>query len=504
MIALMTRHKNKRLGRCGMNDYERLLKLTSRHLILQSVSEQLHWDQEVMMPEGEADRRAQQLSVVAGLRHETLTNPEIGDILGRLEGLNEEQAAMAREIRWDHERAAKVPNEFAEEFAQTTSKALEVWREARENDDFASFAPWLEKIVDLNRRYAAYVDPNKDPYEVLFNEYESGLSIAEVRTFLGTIREALAPLIEAIARKEGRNTSVLEKDDVDVKIQEKFLRWLLEYVQYDFRKGRLDVSTHPFTADGGRITTRYTDGWWSAIAAALHEAGHGFYQMNLPADRFGTPFGEPRSLLVHESQSRFWENHIGRSKEFWEPIYDRVREIASLDGIDIDGFYKMINTVQPGFIRILADELTYGMHVILRFEIEQDLISGRLTVPDLPAAWNRKMQDLIGIAPATDKEGCLQDTHWACGMIGYFPTYLLGSMLSAQLDAAMMQDIPDREQMIRDGEFTAIHGWLKERIHSAGRRHTTHELVERATGKPLSADDYILYLEKKYSLLYDL
>ena len=492
--------------------YDALLERARRWNAVGSAAGVLGWDQQVMMPEGGTPARSKQLSALSSVRHDMLTDDETGELLDELEGteLTDERAAVVREIRREHDRADAVPVELVEEISETSSEALAAWEEARAEDDFEAFAPYLAKHVDLKREYAEHVDPDRDPYAVLFEEYEPCLSLERAEAILEELRETLVPLIDAI-RGSDRDLAVdtfegtFPEDE-----QEALARDALELVGYDFDRGRLDVSSHPFTSGNQfdcRVTTRFDESEpLAAIGSTIHEFGHAQYNLGLPQEHWGTPLGASRDLSVHESQSRLWENHVGRSRAFWErflPTFtERFPETADAT---VEDAYEAVNQVyEDNLIRVEADELTYHLHIVVRFEIERDLVRGDLAVEDVPEAWNDKYEEYLGIRPDTDAEGCLQDIHWSHGNFGYFPTYSLGSVMAAQLYAAAEDDVDDLEGSIADGEFDPLHEWLEENVHRYGSRYETNELVRRATGTDLSADAFLGYVETKYGELYDL
>jgi carboxypeptidase Taq len=492
--------------------YEQLLEHYGRVANLEAASGLLSWDQQVMMPEGGAPARSQQLSTLSGLQHELLTDDEVGDLLDELEAadLSEEEAAAVREIRRDYERADAVPQELVEEISAKSSEALELWEEAKAEDDFDTFAPILEELIELQKEYAEHIDPDRDPYAVLFEEYEPYLDLETAERVLTRLREELVPLIEDIADSDVEQPDPFAEGTFPEDDQEALSRDILDRIGYDWDHGRLDTSSHPFTSGtqfDSRITTRFDEeDPLGAIMSTIHEFGHAYYSLGLPRDAYGTPHGESRDLTVHESQSRLWENHVGRSTPFWDLVADDVNEhFDDLDDVGPETFYRAANRVyDDNLIRVEADELTYHMHIVVRFEIEKELISGDLDVEDVPEVWNDKYEEYLGIRPDTDAEGCLQDIHWSHGMFGYFPTYSLGSVLAAQLFAAAEDDLGDLEEEIREGEFDRLGEWLRENVHSHGARYTTDELVQEATGESYTADYFLEYVSEKYGDLYDL
>ena len=472
----------------------------------------LSWDQQVMMPEGGTPARAKQVGTLTRIRHEIVGSDELGEALEAVEhaDLGADEQAIVREARRRYDRAAPVPSDFVGTLRETISNAFPVWVEAKESDDFDAFAPVLEELIELRREYAAYIDPDAPPYEVLFTEYEPYLSLDTANEILETLRSELVPLIQAV-----NDSNVTLSDDifggsVDLETQEAISREALDLVGFEWEHGRLDTSAHPFSSGNpfdARITTRYQESEpLDAFTATLHEFGHAQYTLGLDREAYGTPLGNARELTVHESQSRLWENHIGRSAAFWRGFLPRAAGyIPALEQVTTREAYEAANQVYPdNFIRVEADELTYHLHIIIRFEIEQDLIEGTLDVAEIPAVWNDKYESYLGIRPETDAEGCLQDVHWAHGSFGYFPTYSLGSVLAAQIFDALSSDLPDIEDKIESGTFDPIRSWLGEQVHQHGQRYPTPELIEEATGAPYSATPFVEYVTEKYSELYNL
>jgi carboxypeptidase Taq len=485
-----------------MSSYETLIARIKRISTLSSIGGLLGWDQETKMPPEGLARRADEKTLIASLSHEWFTDNEIGTLIkaAKNESLDDAQKANIREIEWSYHRAKAVPASWVEEFERATTEGVEIWKAARKKSDFALFAPHLKKIVDLNRQYAKYVAPERNPYEVLVETFENGLPMSQIDSFFQTLKDALIPLIKSIHDDSDDKAATA---DIPLQAQKKFAQELAKNIGYDFQKGRLDESTHPFTGYYGRITTRFEHNWISTLMSTIHESGHGMYEHGLPDEHVGEPLGDAGSFSVHESISRFWENNIGRSKSFWQWLYPKVETEYGIPA-GLDAIYKLINKVQPGIIRVDADELTYTMHIILRFEMEKELMDGTLEVASIPAEWIKRMQHYLGIAPKNDAEGCLQDTHWASGMFGYFPCYTLGSMIAAQLFAAAQKDIPHLKTQIAEGNFAEIQNWLAEKIYSQGQRYRTADLIHKATGKPLSTDDYVKYLTEKFGALYSL
>ena len=467
----------------------------------------LDWDQQVMMPGGATPARAKQKSALSSLRHDLLTDDDLAEYLDTLEGsdLDAEQDAVVREIRRQHERAVRVPEKLVQQISEASSNALPVWEQAKAEDDFSQFEDALAELVELKREYAAAIDPDRDPYEVLFEEYEPYLGIDTAERILERLGEELPPLIEDIAES---GVTVAEPFDGEYseQSQEALVRDALDLLGYDWEHGRLDTSSHPFTSGtqfDARITTRFSpDDPMDALGSTIHEFGHATYVLGLPREKYGTPLGEDRDLTVHESQSRLWENHVGRTEPFWELLAPAVEKRLGVDASP-RALYEAANEVyDDNLIRVEADELTYHMHILVRFEIERDLIRGDLDVSDVPQVWNDKYEEYLGVRPDTDAEGCLQDIHWCHGAFGYFPTYSLGSVLAAQLDATVREELSLAEG-IREGEFDPLREWLRENVHQHGCRYTTPELIREATGEDVTADYFLEYVDAKYRSLYD-
>jgi carboxypeptidase Taq len=497
--------------------YDELIRRVKEARLLESCGAVLGWDERTYMPREGSAHRSEQMALLASMTHQLLTAPEIGRLLGEVEGSAQvrdpdgDEAANVREIRRAYDRAVKLPRELVEELARTTTRAQQVWQEARAANDFPAFRPWLEKIVKLKRQEAQAVGYKESPYDALLDEYEPGATTAEVTRTFAELRAELVPLVAAITGS-GRKapTDVLERE-YPIGRQEIFGQAAAAAIGFDFNAGRLDVTTHPFCSGVGpgdcRLTTRYNarrfnDGFFGI----LHEAGHGIYEQGLPAQHFGTPLGSACSLGIHESQSRLWENQVGRGGPFWDHFFPRARQTfpAALGDVGADRFLFAVNDVRPSFIRVEADEVTYNMHIILRFELEQALIGGELQPADVPQAWNEKFRQSFALVPPSDALGCLQDIHWSMGGLGYFPTYTLGNLYAAQFMEQARGDLGDLDGDFRRGEFGRLKGWLNEKIHRQGQRYRPAELCRRVTGKPLSPRPLVEYLRKKFAPLYGL
>ncbi len=457
-----------------------------------------------MMPEGGTEARAMQLSVLDGLSHELFTADEVGRLLDQAEKEADgpEKQALLREVRRSWERATRVPGELVEAISQASSRALEAWVKAREASDFDDFAPHLERLLELSRQKAEHIDPDRDPYEVLFESYEPWLPWDQARPLIDELGTTIQPLIDQAPDPDELADPFTGTWPVDR--QEALSRKILDHLGYDFQRGRLDVSAHPFstgTPYDARITTRFDEGdVLSALTSTIHECGHAMYTQGLPAEHFGTPLGDDRDLVVHESQSRLWENHVARSRPFWTWAVDVFQEVfgEKAKGLEPDAAFQAANVVEPSLIRVEADELTYHGHIALRVEIEEALVHGDLAVDEAPQRWDEVTERYMGLTPPNDAEGILQDVHWSHGAFGYFPTYSLGSMLAAQLFEAYSDQAEDVDEAIGQGRFGGILGWLREEIHQHGARYTTPELIEQATGQALSTEPFLAYARSKF------
>jgi carboxypeptidase Taq len=418
-------------------------------------------------------------------------------------------AVMAREIGRIYDREVKIPQSLVEEITRVTTLAQGIWAEARAKSDFSAFKPWLQKVIDLMKQEAEAVGYKDDPYNAMLDVYEPGATVASIEKIFTPLRVELVALLEKI-RGSGRSPDVgIITREYPVDRQEKFGKEAATAIGFDFTEGRLDITTHPFCSGIGpgdvRITTRYDAHHFpGAFFGILHEAGHGIYDQGLDPKHFGTPMGEMISLGIHESQSRMWENLVGRSRAFWTHFFPKAQETfpEALGNVSADAFYWAVNDVRPSLIRVEADEATYNLHILLRFEMERAFFSGNLKVDDIPAAWNEKFKSYFGLTPPDDAKGCLQDVHWSCGYIGYFPTYSLGNLYAAQFFAKAQKDLGDLHGQFAKGEFAALKNWLRQNIHRHGRRYRAGDLVERVTGQPLSSKPLIDYMTRKFGELY--
>jgi len=472
------------------------------------------WDQQVNMPPMGLAHRAEMLSYLAQEMHRKSTDPRIGELLAAAEQGQgtPEQAANLREWRRTYDQATKLPADLVRRRAELTAKSNAVWQEARVKSDFPLFAPYLGELVALSRETADHLGWQAERYDALLDLYEPDLTTAQCETFFDGLRKSVVPLLERIVaspvqadRDLFRGAAFPEAGQRDLGIA------ITRALGFDYAAGRLDVSTHPFTSGfctgDVRLTTRYDAQWpFQSLMGTIHEAGHGMYDQGLAVEHEGTPLGDSVSLGIHESQSRFFENNIGRSQAFWLYWFPRFRQtfLGIADHVGFDDLHLFLNDVKPTLIRVEADEVTYNLHIMARFEIERDLFRGDLQPADLPAAWNAKYRTYLGITPPTDREGMLQDIHWSWGYFGYFPTYALGTVYAAQLEAALRRDVPDLDEQMAAGEFAAPLRWMRDRVHRLGMLYRPADLIEHATGKPPSTDDYVSYLTRKYSAIYHL
>jgi carboxypeptidase Taq len=495
--------------------YTELIRRVREASLLGSCAGVLGWDERTYLPKRGAALRGDQMGLLARLCHEMLTDPAIGDLLAKVEDTplvaDAESAAAVnvREVRRSYDRAVKVPKELVEELARVTTRAQGEWAEARKAKDYGRFRPWLEKIVGLKRQEADAIGYATSRYDALLDEYEPGATAAEITKLFAALAKDLIPLVQKFT-SSGRSPKrdILTREFPADK-QEAFGRAAAAAIGFDFDSGRLDTTTHPFCSGIGpgdcRITTRYNPRFFNeSFFGILHESGHGIYEQSLPAEHHGTPRGSAASLGVHESQSRLWENQVGRSRPFWEHFYPKAQGQfpGALGDVKLDDFLFAINDVRASFIRVEADEATYNLHIVLRFEMEQALLAGDLQPADVPAAWNEKFEKAFGLTPSDDAQGCLQDIHWSFGGLGYFPTYTLGNLYAAQFMAQARKDLPGLDGDFRRGEFRRLKGWLNEKIHSQGQKYRSSELCRRVTGQPLDHRPFLAYLHEKYEPLY--
>lgn len=478
---------------------------------LENMARVLAWDQRTYMPPAGAAARASQMATLERLGHERFTSDEVGAWLDAAAADTDGDAIAADLVavaRRDYDKARRVPAELAAEMAAAAIEGQQAWLSARANADFALLAPHLRRHLDLRRAYVACFPEADEPYDALLDDYEPGMSTAEVRVAFARLREGLTPLVARAAERAGAIDHTPARGPFPVAAQRRVLAGVLRRVGFTEDAWRLDDSAHPFSACSGpddqRITNRYDERHLDALFSGLHEFGHSLYEHQIDRALVGTTLCRGVSMAIHESQSRLWENRVGLSRAFIGLIFGELRAAFPdpLATTDADGLWRALNAVRPSLIRVEADEVTYGLHIVLRFELEVALLGGDLAVDDLPAAWNDGMRDLLGVVPPDDADGVLQDVHWSSGAFGYFPTYALGSAIAAQLWAAMARDLGDPEALVAAGDFAAIRAWLRERVHRHGRRRTPRETLEHAVGGPLDVDPQLRLLAAKVDALY--
>lgn len=501
--------------------------LTTRLLEIQrinSAASVLSWDQETYMPAGGGEARAEQIAVLQGLAHQKLVSSEVQNLLSQWidpatgqaadqpgETWDESSRSLLREIWRDFSRAKKLPSDFVVKLSRECSLAQQVWAEAKEQNRFAMFLPNLRTVLQLKRDEAEYLGYQDSPYNALLDFYEPGATIAGLQPVFAALKARLVPLLKRITQSRVHIDDGILRHSYDQTRQLEFGRLVLIAMGYDFERGRLDLSAHPFTTSfhptDVRVTTRvYEHELQSCLFSCIHEGGHGLYDQGLDQRYFGTPLGDSVSLGIHESQSRLWENCVGRSRAFWHFFYPILQQTFhhQLRDVDTEQFYAAINRVKPSLIRVEADELTYNLHIMLRFEVEQDLVENKTQPDDLSAIWNQKMKDYLGIVPTSDAEGVLQDVHWSFGAFGYFPTYTLGNLYSVQFFEQAKLEIPHLEDEIAAGRLLGLRRWLGQKIHRWGRMFTPAHLAQRVTGSTISPEPFLNYVEKKYGELYQL
>ncbi len=476
---------------------------------LQSAAALMEWDHQVMMPPGGAEARGAHLGALSRMAHETFVSDETRRLIEdaakeAVPGGDDE--ATVRVLKRELDMRTKLPASLVEEKSTLAALGHEVWVKAREEKDFAQFAPTLAKMVELTKQEAEHLGYNDHIYDALTDQYEEGATKKSWDHMFDGIREPIVALVAAIKDCSPVDDSSLygEWPDAD---QRQYCDALARAIGFDFNHGRQDTAVHPFCGGPSttdvRLTTRFKTYLPSAIMGTLHEAGHGMYEQGTPKERVGTPLAGGVSLGWHESQSRTWENIVGRSHAFWQGMLPSLHDaFPATRAFDVDRWVQLLNKVEPSYIRVEADEVTYSLHIMVRFELECDLMTGALPVKDLPEAWNEKYRKYLGIVPRDDAEGCLQDVHWSGGAIGYFPTYAMGSILSYQVFACLRRDLGDVDALMAKGDFAPILHWLQEKVYRQGKRYTPVELVQRVTGKPFGPEDYLSGITAKYRALY--
>ena len=484
---------------------------------LTSALEMLHWDKEINMPKKSAEMRAQHIAYLSGLIHHKTVSLDQDGLLTILEKnlnkgkLSPDEKALVSEVLRDFRKQQKLPQAFVEELSRETALGYGAWQEARQSNDFSKFVKPLQRIVELQRKQAKYLGYTDSPYDALLDIYEPGMVVEDLDILFFELRDSLVSLLKRIKKSKTKiDYSVLE-GSFDIQKQIKFNEWLSGQVGFDMETGRLDTAVHPSTitinpADV-RITTRYAQNdILNTISSTLHEAGHGMYEQGLLLEHFGTPLGTSISLGIHESQSKLWENMVGRSKAFWKFFFPKLQKEFGkpFTKLSAEKAYKAYNMVKPSLIRVDADEVTYNLHIIIRYEIEKALIEGSIEVKDLPSIWNDKVKEYLGIKVPNNKLGVLQDIHWSHGLFGYFPTYTLGNLYSAQIYAAAKKDILNLDKEISKGHFEHLREWLRKKIHMHGKKYSAEKLIKKVTGETLNSSYFTKYLEDKYKEIYNL
>ena len=503
------------------NPTQPLATLKSRLLDIQHLKDAaalLSWDQETYMPAGGGQTRAEQLATLQTLAHAKFVSPDIEDLLlhhidpttglANTEAIDDASKALLRETWRDFSRAKKLPSDFVNRRERECSLAQQVWAEARRRDDFMHFLPNLQTVVALKFEEIDYMGYDDSPYDALLDTYEPGATVAQLQPLFATLRHGLLELLQHVREAASPDDRLLFQS-YDEQQQLAFGKLVLHGMGYDFNRGRLDLSAHPFTTSfhptDVRVTTRvFEKDLPSCLFSCIHEGGHGLYEQGLPQEQYGTPLGEAISLGIHESQSRLWENNVGRSKAFWTHFFPSLQQHfpSQLGAISLDAFHAALNRVKPSLIRVEADEVTYNLHIMVRFEIELALIEKRVAVKDLPGLWQEKMQEYLGIVPERDAEGVLQDVHWSLGALGYFPTYTLGNLYAAMFFQQACQDIPALETEIQRGHLLSLKTWLNRNIHQYGRQYSSADLLHRITGRALSVKPFLSYLQTKIGNIY--
>ena len=498
--------------------YDELVTHLRQTALLKSCASVLSWDEQTYLPPAGAEFRAEQLALLAGMVHEQATSPRVGELLADLEdpaalgGEESVRAANVREARRHFRRATRLPRRLVEELSRVTTLSQQAWVQARKARDFTQFRPWLEQVVALKREEADAVGCGDGiAYDALLDDYEPGMTSAQVAAAFDPLRAQLVDLVAAI-RDSGRSPDVgILTRSYPIELQKQFSLQAAEAIGFDLSAGRLDIAAHPFCSGIGpgdcRLTTRYDEHHFpGAFFGTLHEAGHGMYEQGLNPQAFGTAAGDSASLGIHESQSRMWENLVGRSRAFWTHFFPAAQRMfpEALGRESLDSFHWAINDVRPSWIRVEADEVTYNLHIMLRFDLERPLIAGDLSPQDVPQAWNERFQQYFGMTPPNDALGCLQDVHWSAGLIGYFPTYALGNMYAAQFFESARQELGGLEAQFARGEFRPLLDWLRTNIHARGLQYRAAKLVEVVTGRPLTSAPLLEHLNSRFRPLYGL
>lgn len=498
----------------NMSAYDEMLEISSQLRNIAKALSLLTWDERTYMPEGSVNGRSEAKAELSQMYHKKLTSDKTKKVIEELNKesvqaeLNEEEKAAVREMTRDFERKYEVPDELIKEMSKVSTKAQSAWEKAREKSDFEMFLPHLEKQIELKREVAEHIGYENEPYDALLDEYEPGFNAKKIEKVFEPMKKELSSLATEIFSKEDPGESVFEGKRFDIETQKKICKDIADRLGYDFDHGRLDDAVHPFTIgmdDDVRITNRYNENNLNSLFSLMHETGHALYEQGIPEELHGHPLGKRISMGYHESQSRLWENFVGRSPEFIEYLFPKLCDhFPSLKEHSQEGYYERINEVKPTFIRVEADEVTYNLHVALRFDIELGLFRDKIEPEEAKTVWENKMDEYLDIVPEDPAKGVLQDVHWSAGQFGYFPTYALGNLYAAQIFDTAEEEIDGLNDKIRKGEFDDLRGWLRENIHQHGRKYQAPEMTERLTGEGLNEEYHIDYLKDKYGPIYDI
>lgn len=505
-------------GKTLQQNLDGLRPLLAEIINLRRAAALLSWDQQTYMPPKGVQGRAEQLALLRRLEHERMTADDLGKLLSTLEDQvatldpDSDEVRLVKVTLRDYNQARKLPAALVTELSKATTLGRQAWAKARQENDFAAFVPYLERNIQLAKEVADHLGYEEHPYDALVDRSEPGMTASQLRTLFDELKAVIVPLVREIVKRQDRVDDSILHRDYDPEKQLQFGKEVITRYGYDFERGREDLTAHPFATSFGlgdvRITTRYSRNFLSeALFGTLHESGHGMYEQGINPKYDYTTLCRGASSGMHESQSRLWENLVGRSRSFWRYWYGKLQATfpESLSGVDMEQFYRAANKVTPSFIRVEADEVTYNLHILLRFELENELLDGKLKVADLPQAWNAKMQEYLGITPENDRLGVLQDVHWSGGAsLGGFPGYTIGNVVSAQLFARVREVMPDLDDQIAAGEFGNLHTWLRENLYQYGRKFLPNELAVRITGKPIGVQDWANYVRRKFGELYGL
>ncbi len=496
------------------NSLEQLKNLLGEVYDLNAALAVMGWDQQTYMPTGGAEERGSAMATLSRIMHLKITSDEMQKCLSGCENgsgdwsVDSDEARLVKITRREVNRRIRIPADWVANFAEATAVGQETWEQAKETSNFSRFEPYLEKIIELRREYASFFQPYDHIYDPLLDEFEPGLKTADVQTIFSTLRNDQVTLIQELASRPQVDSSFLHQFFPE-NLQWEFGLGVISNMGFDWNRGRQDNSAHPFTTTFGmgdvRITTHIMpNNLASALFSTIHEAGHALYEQGFSPSLMRTPLATGASMAVHESQSRMWENLVGRSKCFWVHYYPKLQQLfpSQLSNVPLDMFYKGINRVEPSLIRTESDEATYNLHIMLRLEMEIALLDRKIEVHDLPEIWRERMKEYLGVVPKDDAHGVLQDIHWAGGLVGYFPTYALGNIISAQIWECILKDIPDLDEQIGRGHFIPLLNWLRQNIHTHGAKFETQELVKKVTGSVIDPQPYLRYLNTKFKEIY--